>query len=104
MMNHSKIAKKHQQMPVNILADIGTLAKTMPDILDLSIGDPDLITDESIINAAFETFVLVIQNIPNPVATWNSLMLFVVILAVITIFLLNVAKSVQQSARFMVCI
>ncbi|GAB1504622.1 hypothetical protein VFC2065_25280 [Listeria monocytogenes] len=33
MMNHSKIAKKHQQMPVNILADIGTLAKTMPDIL-----------------------------------------------------------------------
>lgn len=27
MMNHSKIAKKHQQMPVNILADIGTLAK-----------------------------------------------------------------------------
>lgn len=38
MMNNSKIAKKHQQMPVNILADIGTLAKTMPDILDLSIG------------------------------------------------------------------
>lgn len=54
MMNNSKIAKRHQQMPINILADIGTLAKTMPNILDLSIGDPDLITDESIINAAFE--------------------------------------------------
>lgn len=52
-MDITNIAKRHQMTPVNILADIGTLAKTTPDILDLSIGDPDLITDKAIINAAF---------------------------------------------------
>ncbi len=53
MMDITKIAKRHQAPPVNILADIGTLAKTTPDLIDLSIGDPDLITDQSIIEAAF---------------------------------------------------
>ncbi|EUJ33629.1 aspartate aminotransferase [Listeria floridensis FSL S10-1187] len=53
-MDKTNIAKKFQETPANILADIGTLAKTTPDILDLSIGDPDLITDEAIIQAAFK--------------------------------------------------
>lgn len=47
------MAKKFQETPVNILADIGTLAKKTSNILALSIGDPDLITDEAIINVAF---------------------------------------------------
>ncbi|WP_207694633.1 aspartate aminotransferase [Enterococcus sp. DIV0212c] len=52
-MNRSNIAKKHQQPAENILMDIATLAKQVPDLLDLSIGDPDLITNEKIIDAAF---------------------------------------------------
>ncbi|EUJ21014.1 pyridoxal phosphate-dependent aminotransferase [Listeria aquatica] len=52
-MDKNNMAKKFQETPVNILADIGTLAKKTSNILDLSIGDPDLITDEAIINAAF---------------------------------------------------
>lgn len=52
-MNRTNIAKRHQGTPVNILANIGTLAKTTPDLLDLSIGDPDIVTDKTIIEAAF---------------------------------------------------
>jgi aspartate/methionine/tyrosine aminotransferase len=52
-MDISNIAKRHQHPAENILMDIATLAKQVPNLLDLSIGDPDLITDETIINAAF---------------------------------------------------
>ncbi|MEI5994653.1 pyridoxal phosphate-dependent aminotransferase [Candidatus Enterococcus mansonii] len=52
-MDRSTIAKQHQHPAENILMDIATLAKQVPDLLDLSIGDPDLITDESIIESAF---------------------------------------------------
>lgn len=52
-MDHSTIAQRHQQPAENILMDIATLAKQLPDLLDLSIGDPDLITDKRIIEAAF---------------------------------------------------
>ncbi|WP_439443775.1 pyridoxal phosphate-dependent aminotransferase [Listeria aquatica] len=52
-MDKNNMAKKFQETPVNILADIGTLAKKTSNILALSIGDPDLITDEAIINVAF---------------------------------------------------
>ncbi|MEG0159664.1 MAG: aminotransferase class I/II-fold pyridoxal phosphate-dependent enzyme, partial [Carnobacterium sp.] len=52
-MDSKKLAKKHQVIPNNILADIGTLAKTTPNLIDLSIGDPDLITDDRIIQQAF---------------------------------------------------
>lgn len=52
-MDISNIAQRHQTPAENILMDIATLAKQVPDLLDLSIGDPDLITDETIINAAF---------------------------------------------------
>ena len=33
--------------------EIATLAKKAPNLIDLSIGDPDLITDATIIEAAF---------------------------------------------------
>ncbi|MFK4566553.1 pyridoxal phosphate-dependent aminotransferase [Enterococcus sp. UD-01] len=52
-MDITNIASQYQQPAENILMDIATLAKQVPDLLDLSIGDPDLITDERIINAAF---------------------------------------------------
>ncbi|EUJ42377.1 aspartate aminotransferase [Listeria riparia FSL S10-1204] len=52
-MNVSNLAKKYQQAPVNILSQITTIAKTTPNLIDFSIGDPDLITDQAIIEAAF---------------------------------------------------
>lgn len=52
-MNASKIAKKYQQPTENLLMDIAMLAKSKTDLIDLSIGDPDLITDQTIIEAAF---------------------------------------------------
>lgn len=52
-MDITNIAQRHQQPAENILMDIATLAKQVPNLLDLSIGDPDLITDERIIEAAF---------------------------------------------------
>ncbi|MTD37502.1 pyridoxal phosphate-dependent aminotransferase [Erwinia sp. CPCC 100877] len=52
-MDITNIAAQYQQPAENILMEIATLAKQVPDLLDLSIGDPDLITDERIINAAF---------------------------------------------------
>lgn len=53
-MDKFSIAKRHQQPVENILMDIATRAKALPDLLDLSIGDPDLITDDTIIQQAFE--------------------------------------------------
>lgn len=52
-MDIQNIAKKHQTPEENILMDIGTLASKTQGLIDLSIGDPDLITDSSIIEAAF---------------------------------------------------
>lgn len=53
-MNSSYLAHFYQQPTENILMDFATMASQMDDILNLSIGDPDLITDETIIKAAFE--------------------------------------------------
>lgn len=53
-MNRLKLAKKYQQPEENIMMNIGTLAKSKEGLIDLSIGDPDLITNERIINQAAE--------------------------------------------------
>lgn len=37
----------------NLLADVVNLAKTLPDVIDLSVGDPNFTTPEPIIDAAF---------------------------------------------------
>ena len=42
--------------------DIATIAKKTPNLIDLSIGDPDLITDQSIIAAAFTDVKMDTQN------------------------------------------
>ena len=52
-MNKSNLAKKYQQPKENILMDIATRASEIPNLLDLSIGDPDLITNKKIIESAF---------------------------------------------------
>lgn len=53
-MNRFNLAKKYQEPEENIMMNIGTLAKSKDGLIDLSIGDPDLITDERIINQASE--------------------------------------------------
>lgn len=52
-MDRSNLATQYQQPVENILMDIATLAKKTPNLIDLSIGDPDLITNEQIIESAF---------------------------------------------------
>ena len=46
------IAKRYQEPATNLLMEIATIAKATPNLIDLSIGDPDLTTDEKIINAS----------------------------------------------------
>ena len=48
-MNKEKIAQRFQQPAENLLMKIAVLAKEKEDIIDLSIGDPDLITNPAII-------------------------------------------------------
>lgn len=52
-MNRPLIAERFLQPEENLLMEIATLAKKTPNLIDLSIGDPDLITDAIIIEAAF---------------------------------------------------
>lgn len=52
-MNRPLIAERFLQPEENLLMEIATLAKKTPNLIDLSIGDPDLITDATIIEAAF---------------------------------------------------
>lgn len=52
-MNRPLIAERFLQPEENLLMEIATLAKKTPNLIDLSIGDPDLITDVTIIDAAF---------------------------------------------------
>ncbi|ALV21820.1 pyridoxal phosphate-dependent aminotransferase [Carnobacterium antarcticum] len=53
-MDKTYTALAHQFPDENILMEIATLASETENLIDLSIGDPDLITDEAIIDAAFE--------------------------------------------------
>lgn len=52
-MNRPLIAERFLQPEENLLMEIATLAKKTPNLIDLSIGDPDLITDATIIETAF---------------------------------------------------
>lgn len=49
-MDKLKIAKRFQNPEENLLMDIGILAKNTPNLLDFSIGDPDIDTEEAIID------------------------------------------------------
>jgi len=47
------VAKKYQQPTEKLLLKIAMMANETADLIDLSLGDPDLITSEKIIDAAF---------------------------------------------------
>lgn len=47
-----EVAKKFQEPEQNLLMEIATLAKATPNLIDLSLGDPDITTDDAIINAS----------------------------------------------------
>lgn len=53
-MNRLFLNSYYHQPEESILMEIANLAKKSTNLIDLSIGDPDLITDEAIIQAAFE--------------------------------------------------
>ena len=72
-MDRKNIATRYQQPTENLLMDIATLAKKTPNLIDLSIGDPDLITDERIIEQAANDAKMGIQNIPLLMVARHSL-------------------------------
>lgn len=53
-MDSSFLTERYQHPAKNILAEIGTLAATTKDAIDLSIGDPDFKTPDAVIRASFE--------------------------------------------------
>ena len=53
-MNQTYLSQFYQQPVENLLMDFTTMASQMDDLLNLSIGDPDLTTDTTIIAAAFK--------------------------------------------------
>lgn len=65
-MNKSKIARRFQQPAENLLMKIAVLAKEKEDIIDLSIGDPDLITNPAIIEAAYADVKMGATNYTAP--------------------------------------
>lgn len=53
-MNSSYLATFYQNPDENLLMDFTTMASQMDDLINLSIGDPDLVTHSDIIDAAFK--------------------------------------------------
>ncbi|NBG87177.1 pyridoxal phosphate-dependent aminotransferase [Isachenkonia alkalipeptolytica] len=53
-MKHPFIAKRYWKDQKTPMGDSDELAKSFDDVIDLSLGDPDQTTPESVINAAFE--------------------------------------------------
>lgn len=53
-MKHRFIAKRYWKDQSTAMGQSDVLAKSFDDVIDLSLGDPDLTTDIRIINAAFE--------------------------------------------------
>ncbi|MGH2217823.1 pyridoxal phosphate-dependent aminotransferase, partial [Enterococcus faecalis] len=51
-MDRKNIATRYQHPTENLLMDIARLVKKSTNLIDLSIGDPDLSTDERIIEQA----------------------------------------------------
>jgi len=53
-MKHKFIAKRYWKDQSTAMGQSDVMAKSFDDVIDLSLGDPDLTTDIRIINAAFE--------------------------------------------------
>lgn len=52
-MKHPYIAKRYWKDQTTAMGQSDVMAKSFHDVINLSLGDPDLITDERIIDAAF---------------------------------------------------
>ena len=52
-MKHPYIAKRYWKEQATAMGQSDVVAKSFDDVINLSLGDPDLITDERIIDAAF---------------------------------------------------
>ena len=52
-MKHPYIAKRYWKDQTTAMGQSDVVAKSFDDVINLSLGDPDLITHESIIDAAF---------------------------------------------------
>ena len=52
-MKHPYIAKRYWKEQTTAMGQSDVVAKSFDDVINLSLGDPDLITDERIIDAAF---------------------------------------------------
>ena len=52
-MKHKFIAKRYWKDQSTAMGQSDVLAKAFDDVIDLSLGDPDLITDSLIIDKAF---------------------------------------------------
>ena len=52
-MKHPYIAKRYWKDQTTAMGQSDVMAKSFNDVINLSLGDPDLITDERIIDAAF---------------------------------------------------
>ena len=53
-MKHKFIAKRYWKDQSTAMGQSDVLAKAFDDVIDLSLGDPDLITHDLIIEKAFE--------------------------------------------------
>lgn len=53
-MKNSYIAKRHWKAQSNAMGKSDEVAKSFDDCINLSLGDPDLITDRLIIDKAYE--------------------------------------------------
>ncbi|WP_251862385.1 pyridoxal phosphate-dependent aminotransferase [Clostridium sp. Marseille-Q2269] len=53
-MENKFLSHKYKDNKENLMSGAANLKNKFKDIIDLSLGDPDIITDESIIKAAFE--------------------------------------------------
>lgn len=65
-MDQTKLAQRFQQPAENLLMRIAVLAKETENIIDLSIGDPDIITHQTIIDAAYQDLKMGATNYTSP--------------------------------------
>ena len=52
-MKHPYIAKRYWKEQTTAMGQSDVVAKSFDDVINLSLGEPDLTTDERIIDAAF---------------------------------------------------
>ena len=70
-MKHKFISKRYWKDTSTAMGQSDALAKSFDDCINLSLGDPDLITDTQVIEHAWQMLWQVIRNIRISAATRN---------------------------------